>query len=252
MGSTPVARWLTGLPIAPATRVHLLCCPPAGAAASIFHGWSRVLLSSIAISALKLPGREARFSEAPYRRLDDLVRDLAAAVAEHLTPRVALFGHSMGAAVAFELARELRRIGATPPKMLFVSGRRGPALPARVPNVYRAPESELIEKLRALGGTPDEVLSQPDLMKAILPTIRADFEAHETYVYRPGEKLTCPISAFCGLEDPVAPIEDVRAWRDETTGRFRARALPGGHFFLQSARDRLLSAITEDLGPFLQ
>jgi medium-chain acyl-[acyl-carrier-protein] hydrolase len=159
----------------------------------------------------------------------------------------ALFGHSMGSLVAYELARVLRRTGLPTPAHLFVSGRRAPQMLREPQTFHDLPDARFIERLRELSGTPEEVLQHPELIAFVLPTLKADFAVCETYMYRPEPALECPISAFGGLTDADVSRDELAAWAQLTRGPFRMEFFPGGHFFLHDSRPGLLAAITADL-----
>jgi medium-chain acyl-[acyl-carrier-protein] hydrolase len=183
--------------------------------------------------------------------MDALVRPLADAIVPHLTSSdlpFAIFGHSMGALVSFELARALRRLRAPSPVQLFLSARRAPHVPDRHAPLYDLPDSDLVAGLsRRYNGMPRAVLESADLMRMFLPIVRADLTMIETYAYVPDVPLACPISAFGGLEDGAVTRDDLAAWGDHTSGSFTLRMVAGGHFFLQSDRPRLLAALSADL-----
>src|SRR5262249_19393623 len=151
--------------------------------------------------------------------------------------------HSLGALVAFELARRLRRDGGPQPARLFVSGCPAPQARTREKSVHTLPDAEFIEELRRLKGTPAVVLADDELMELLLPTLRADFALCEPYAFAPGPPLTCPISALGGLADDTVSRHDLDPWREQTTGPFRLRLLPGDHFFLQAGQPLLLRAL---------
>ena len=153
----------------------------------------------------------------------------------------------MGALIAFELAHKLRDEYGIVPAHLFVSGRHAPQLPETDPITYNLEEAEFIEELRRLNGTPREILENPELMHLMLPLLRADFEVVETYVYWPGPALDCPITAFGGLQDQEVSRKEVEAWREQSIASFSLRMLPGGHFFLHTARQLLLQMLSQEL-----
>jgi len=159
----------------------------------------------------------------------------------------AFFGHSLGALVAYELARALRRRGGPEPLALLLSGRRGPRRPPREEPIHALPEPQFLARLRELNGTPEEVLGHGELMQLLFPLLRADFALHETWEHRPEEPLAIGVSAFGGLADPDVSREDLEDWRGETRGRFRLRMLPGDHFFLHSAAALVTEAVARDL-----
>jgi medium-chain acyl-[acyl-carrier-protein] hydrolase len=156
----------------------------------------------------------------------------------------AFFGHSMGALISFELARQLRRQHAPGPIALFVSAHRAPQRPAPNPPVHSLPQDEFVEELRRLNGTPEAVFQDAELMQLLLPTLRADFAVCETYTYMPEEPLECPILAFGGLQDHEVSRDDLAAWRAQTHRTFKLRMVPGDHFFLHSARASLVCVVS--------
>lgn len=229
-------------------RARLFCLPFGGGGAAIFREWPRDLWPEIEVWHVQLPGREARHREPPLTRMDALVDPLADAMLPHLDRPYAIFGHSMGALIGFELARLLRRRGAPDPLHLFVSARRAPHLADPHRPLHALPDADLVEQLtRRYNGMPRAVLESAELLRMFIPIVRADLTMTETYAYAPEEPLVCPISAFGGLDDGAVTRDDLAAWGDQTRGSFTLRMVPGGHFFLQTLRPRLLSAIVADL-----
>lgn len=227
--------------------VRLFCFPYAGGAASIFRSWSSKLPPTVEVCPVHLPGRAHRIAEPAYVSLPPLVEAVARALAPHLDRPFAFFGHSMGALIGFELARHLRGRGGPQPEHLFVSACRAPQIPRTQPPTYQLPEAEFVEELQRLNGTPREVFGHPELLKLMLPILRADFAVCQTYEYVPAPPLDCAIAAFGGLDDPDISAEDIRAWGAQTVNRFGARMLPGDHFFLHTAEWMLLAALASEL-----
>lgn len=231
----------------PAARMRLICLPFAGGGATAFRPWADGLPLTVDLCAVQPPGRETRFREPAYTDL----RRYVAAVGDTLETLpelpLTLYGHSMGAVAAFELAREMRRRGRGGPARLVVSGRAGPDQPPRRPPLHMMPDREFRSELKSLGGTPAAVIDNDDLMIALLPTLRADFAAHETYRYVEEPPLECPILALAGAEDPIAPPETVEQWRQHARAGFDIRVLPGDHFFIQTQRPLLLRLLTRFL-----
>lgn len=225
----------------------MFCFPYAGGGASAYRLWAGSLPSDVEVCPVQLPGRESRLREQAFTRPDVLIPAIADALAPYLDMPFVFFGHSMGGMISFELTRELRRRGKTLPLHLFVSGRRAPQVPAREEPIHDLPEPEFIEKLRELNGTPEEVLQHAELMKLLVPILRADFAVNETYTYTDEEPFDIGISAFGGLGDVEVTKEDLELWRTQTRARFRLRMLPGDHFFLNSGKDLLTEAIARDL-----
>jgi medium-chain acyl-[acyl-carrier-protein] hydrolase len=227
-------------------RVRLFCFPYAGAGPSIFRSWQADVLDGIQICTVHLPGRGDRFGEPPFTRLAPLIDALAESIRPFLDVPVAFFGHCMGALIGFELARRLRDEGCEPIH-LVVSALPGPSLLGETRPLYDLPEADFVSSLTALNGIPSEMLEHRDLLDAMLPTLRADFELCETYRYRAEPPLQCRLSAYCGGRDPRCQTSLVDSWRAETVGKFSSRFFPGDHFFIDSARAAVLSAISIDL-----
>jgi medium-chain acyl-[acyl-carrier-protein] hydrolase len=210
----------------------------------MYGGWSDFLPRDVEVCAVQLPGRENRLDEPLIRNLDTLVPMLVDVIRENLNLPYLVFGHSMGALIAFELAQALRRSRLRLPEHLFVSGARAPHLPAARPLLHDLPEPALLEALVDLQGTAREVLEEPELRELFLPLIRADMQLAETYVPSTIEPLPCPISAFGGVDDTRVSREAIDQWHEYTTGTFESVMLPGGHFFLRSRREQILQYIT--------
>lgn len=230
-------------------RVRLFCFPYAGGGASIFRTWSALVSPEIEVCPVQLPGRESRLLEAPFSSIHPLIEVLVPTLLPYLDDMpYALFGHSMGTLICFELARSLRHTAsASPPLALFMSGHRAPQLPDSDSPTHHLPEPEFIEELRRLQGTPEEFLQNEELLRLMLPLLRADFALCETYVYQPEEPLTCSICAFGGRQDTEAPSATIAAWREQTRGAFKQRFFAGSHFFLHKEQRSLLQVLSQDL-----
>jgi medium-chain acyl-[acyl-carrier-protein] hydrolase len=226
-----------------AEPIRLFCVPHAGAGAGAYRTWL-ALRSDVDVRPLQPPGREARFREPSCRQLEPLVEDLAVAVARERGGRFALFGHSVGAIVAFELARRLRREPSVgEPAHLFVAAA---VAPRRVASVTGGPplgDDELVSWLARANGTPRAAFDEPELLQIVLPPLRADVEVYAGYRYVAEAPLTCPISVFRGRDDDL----DVEGWEAETTAGCSVSVFPGDHFFVKSAGPQVLDAIAREL-----
>jgi medium-chain acyl-[acyl-carrier-protein] hydrolase len=229
------------------SSIRLFCFPYAGGSAQIFRDWQQELPNEIEVSPVHLPGRGKRVREKPFTELLALAEVLAAELSPHVDEPYALFGHSLGATIAFEVARTLRREGLQLPLHLFVSGCRAPQLFPTSYRSYDLPSADLISRLRKLNGTPSEILESPTLMEFFLPIIRADLQMIQTYNYSVEAPLSCPISAFGGWQDLEEPPEMISAWCEQTTSSFQCQLFEGDHFFLHSEHDHLLQTISQQL-----
>jgi medium-chain acyl-[acyl-carrier-protein] hydrolase len=236
----------------PSPRLRLFCVPHAGGGTSSFRGWARSFPPGVQLVPVQLPGRESRVEELPFVRLAPLVSALTEAVGPYVDVPFALFGHSMGALVCFELARYLRRAYGVAPVHLFVSGAPAPQLSVRHPAMHELSTPALLGELRRLGGTPDEVLNSEELMRMLVPVLRADLQIVETYSYFADAPLSCPISAFGGLGDARVTRDELAAWRVQTAGEFTQQMVPGGHFFAYDEGRRMANIVARELGRALR
>lgn len=245
--------WIQYLDPKPQARLRLFCLPYAGGSASLFRTFSRYLPAEIEVWPVQLPGRESRLREPAYSRMEPLIDALLAAISPYFTMPFALFGHSMGALVSFELARALRRHpDLQAPVHLFVSGHRAPHLFIKNTATYHLPDEQFMEKIRNLNGTPEEVWKHPELLQLLLPLLRADFEVCETYQWKQEAPLDCLLSAYGGLSDGGVPRETVLAWREQTRSVFTTRFFPGEHFYLHTEQQALLFTLAQELVADLQ
>lgn len=236
----------------PAARLRLFCFPYAGGGATIYSRWPALLPPEVEVVAVQPPGREGRIGERPFHDLAALVAEMHGHLLPHLGERpFALFGHSNGALMAFELARTLRRAGGPLPLHLFVSGRPAPQLPLKERPVHALPHDDFVAELRRLEGTPEEVLQHAELLELIVPLLRADFSLGETYGFAPEAPLEVPLSAYGGARDAEVAEADVEAWREQAAGEFRCRIFPGGHFFVNEDREAVVAEVAADLRPLL-
>lgn len=231
----------------PDAYLRLFCFPHVGGGASIFRKWSDYLPPYIEVCAIQLPGREDRLKEAPFTHISPLVQTLTQVLRPYLNRPFAFFGHSMGALISFELARQLRAQQEPSPVHLFMSGRRAPQIPGSNPLIHTLPEPEFLAELRHLNGTPKAVLENWELMQMVLPLLRADFSICGTYTYCPEPPLDCSISAFGGLEDSGETCDLLRSWHRQTHSSFSLQMLPGDHFFVYTSQPLLLEMLSHQL-----
>ena len=236
------ARWIRRFAAADDAETRLVCLAHAGGAASFYVPYAHALAPKIDVLAVQYPGRQDRWSDP----MIDSVPGLADAIAEALRPwldrPVAVFGHSMGASVAFEVAGRLAAAG-TVPTRLFVSGRRAPSR-YRDGTLHEMDDEALIAEMSSIAGTDPAVLADPELLAMVLPVLRNDFHAVDTYRGTTTPPLTCPITAMIGTEDPRVTRDDVAAWRDHTTAEFEMLTFPGGHFFHVDHQDEVLAVLS--------
>ena len=222
-------------------QVDLLCLPYAGGGASAYRGWDVALGPDVCVRPGQPPGHESRMREPLEVRLAPLVSSLREAVSRDLRPPFVVFGHSMGALLAFELARALRAEGDAEPALLVVSGYRAPHLPDVDEPVHTLDDRGLRARLGEMAGTPAEVLQDDALCELILPIVRADFEVCETYAYEPAAPLDMPIVVYRGEDDHRVPERAAQQWSEHTTRSCTVRSFPGDHFFVRSARAQVLT-----------
>lgn len=243
--------WLSRQSLRPGSALRLFLLPPAGGSSLLFRGWEDAMPAGVDACAIHLPGRGNRLFEPLFTQLEPLVHALGQALLPDLDRPFAFFGHSMGALVAFELSRFLRKSHGAEPEALFVSAGRAPHIPEGRRD-YLLPDAEFVAELRRLDGTPAEILDNPEALQLLLPIVRADFEATQTYEYREEPPLSPRISAFGGSRDGNTPKELLLPWSRHTTGPFSLHMLPGGHFFIEESRSQLLTIIASELRGILE
>jgi medium-chain acyl-[acyl-carrier-protein] hydrolase len=249
--SAEFASWIAIPRQSPGKRLRLFCFPFAGGGGAIYHSWATAL-PDVEVCPVQLPGRESRIREAALSRMSLLIDALVVAMRPYLSSPFAFYGHSMGALIGFELARRLTEEGLSGPSHLFVSARCAPQLGDDRPPLHTQPEHAFIEHVSArYGAVPKVIADDPELMRLFMPTLRADLAVCETYEYRDGDPLNCPISVFGGQKDKGVSAADLDAWRLQTAVQFSLRMFAGDHFFIKTAKAELLRAISEQLTPSL-
>lgn len=239
--------WLLTWPGRRHAPLDLVCFPFAGGSAQVYRGWAKKLPVRN-VHGVQLPGRSSRLDDALCRSVDAVVTEVACAVRAHVREPFALFGHSMGAILAFETARRLHRQGGTPVR-LFASGAAAPSMhEPDAPPAHTLGRSDFVDRLREYDGTPESVFEQTELLELLLPAIRADFEIIETYTFDPATPpVPCPITAFGGREDDRTDEASLKAWARHTASTFDVSWFPGGHFFLDTHEEALLKTLSSAL-----
>jgi medium-chain acyl-[acyl-carrier-protein] hydrolase len=240
-------RWLLCSRPLGAAPWQLFCFPHAGAGTSPYAAWSAALAPDVEVTAVCPPGRERHIGAPPHRAMDTLVEALLPVIRPRLRPPYAFFGHSLGALVAFALALALEQENRGPAR-LIVSSAAPPHLAKPEPRVCRLDDAGLIRQMASYGGFPLQVAESAELLRLVLPTLRADIEIAEHYSVGADYRVRCPVTAFGGLSDAGVPPRALTGWRALTDGPFGLSLLPGGHFYLISQRESLLNALRLDLG----
>ncbi|MEU9579891.1 thioesterase II family protein [Streptomyces chilikensis] len=238
--------WLRRFGEAPGRRTRLVCLPHAGGSATFFFPVARALSPALDVISVQYPGRQDRRHEKCVETLQELARQIVDVLSPGPDdPPTALFGHSLGATLGFEMARLMEARGAAPVH-LFASGRRAPSRP-RHETVHLRDDEGMLAELRLLSGTDPRVLGDEEVLRMSLPAIRGDYRAAETYVYEPGPALSCPITVFTGDDDPKVTLDEARAWEEHTDAGFAMHTYAGGHFFLSNHQTAMLKIISDRL-----
>ncbi len=228
-------------------RSRLYCFPYAGGSINTFLSWQQSLGESTEVCAAQLPGRGGRFLEPPCTSFDELVSTLGRLIAQDANLPFVLYGHSLGALVAFEVARYLRTHDLPMPESLIVSGCEAPHIRSAPKKYEEYSDNDLIQSLGELNGTPPEVLNNAELMQMLLPVIRADFALFSHYQFHRGAVLDIPITVLNGTEDDHIEKENVNDWVSLTRGLCNVQWLEGDHFFIDQSQPALLECLVSRL-----
>lgn len=239
-------RWIRRSHPKPDCAVRLLCLPHAGGSSSFFHPMSAALPPAIEVLSAQYPGRQDRRTEPHMDNLADMADQIIAAIRPFTGDPLAVFGHSMGALLGYEVTLRLQDAALPAPVRLFASGRRAPSL-RRQEELHAADDAALIAELRLLSGPQTAFLDDPEVIAMSLPSIRADYHAVETYRHEPGRRLGCPITVLTGAEDPRVSAEEAHGWAEHTTADTDVRVYSGGHFFLVDHSAQIIALIAEQL-----
>jgi medium-chain acyl-[acyl-carrier-protein] hydrolase len=237
-----LSDWVSAtLPRSNHHKANLFCFPYAGGGVVAYHAWKNLLHPDIALLRMQLPGRETRLREKPFTAFFPLIKALISAIAPWLDSPFVFYGHSLGALIAFEVARMLRDLGKPLPFHLFISSFRAPHLPDPDQMISKLPENQFIECLKQYDGIAPAIVTNSELMEIYLPILKADFSILSSYHYTQKAPLPCPITAFAGLSDPKISAEEIAEWQDHTTGRYNSHFFPGGHFFINESQSEMLA-----------
>ena len=235
----------------PKAESRLFFFPYAGGGPTVFNKWSAEFPSTIETWIAHYPGRGSRYNEPPIKNLATLVEKINNAIQPLLDKPFIFFGHSLGGLIAFELARHLRQRNLPQPNILFVSACGAPQLPDPHPPIHTLPDAEFIKSLQELNGIPSEVVNHSELMNLLLPALRADFEAIETYQYISNEHpLGCPIIVFGGYDDPRVSRERLEGWASHTNACFDSQYFSGDHFFINPVKESIMRSIAKEINVF--
>ncbi|WP_042144954.1 MULTISPECIES: thioesterase II family protein [unclassified Pseudoalteromonas] len=213
--------------------MRLFCFPFAGGNASSFISWAKGLNEDVELVAIQPPGRSNRIADKAYTDTAELVMDLANEIEPLLDMPYVVFGHSLGSQVAFELIHELKARALKLPRHFIASARQAPCVKRKEVLIHLLPDTEFIQEIRLLEGTPESVINNDELMEMLLPVLKADFEMARTYTYQEKPNLDCNLTVFGGLTDRIARSHDLNQWQKHFNQKMTRKMFIGGHFFLE-------------------
>lgn len=229
--------------------LRLFLFPYAGGGPAVFGKWIMELPENIEGIITHYPGRGSRHKEPPINDIFRLAEQLSQSIQSFFDKPFAFFGHSLGALIAFELTRQLHRQGLRQPEILFVSACGAPQIPDPHPPMSALPDAQFLETLERMGGVDSELLRQPEILQLLMPMIRADFEAIESYHYDPNvPPVRCPIMAFGGLADGRVSPEQLEGWAAHSRSYFKSQYFPGDHFFINPYRRAIIESLSMEIG----
>lgn len=243
-----INRWFNTYGLPQGARKRIFAFPHSGAGSSFYHQWAMNFdKDDIDFLGIQLPGRESRFQEVPFSSIESLLHNLSIAIKPLLDKPYVLFGHSLGALIAYELCRKLHQEGFLLPRRLYVSGFRSPELPNPNLELHELPDDQITEALKTYAGTPNEILLNRELMQIFLPLLRADFRLHETWSYEASVPLPCPITALSGKQDCITLPTSMYNWEAQTSSLFEHYIYSGDHFFLNQHQQDIIQHIYREL-----
>jgi len=226
----------------------LFCLPYAGGSEAIYYSWKKYLDSSITLHPIELKGRGKRFDEKLYESLEEAVDDIFENIKDTIVDNdYAIYGHSMGSLLAYELYYKISSENLRKPKHIFFSGYRAPSTIRKRENIYTLPDYDFMEKVIDLGGTPEELMNNQELFQIFLPIIRSDFKILETYNYKEKEnKIECDISILNGRQDSI-DVEEILGWKKHVCKGFKIFNFEGNHFFINNNVENITRIINSTL-----
>lgn len=226
----------------------LFCLPYAGGSESIYYKWKRCLNYSIELEPIELKGRGKRFNETFYESLEEAVYDIFENIkAKIADDDFAIYGHSMGSLLAYELYYKLYNENVKMPKHIFFSGYKPPSIAREERQIYLLPDDEFIKEVIDLGGTPEELVENEELLQLFIPILRSDFRILENYIYREKkDKIQCDISILNGKEDDIT-LEEILAWKNHAGRNFKVYNFEGNHFFINTNVENITNIINKTL-----
>ncbi|RPI01129.1 MAG: thioesterase [Calditrichaeota bacterium] len=245
-------KWLHRFSAVKDPKLRLFCFHYAGGSANVFRAWAGLLPLDVDILSVELPGHGVRLNEPLIDDLSSLVHEIAHKLTTYLDIPYIFFGHSMGALLSFELTHVLWRHMIKLPLHLYMSAHRAPHVDSGKSPLYDLPESDFVQKIQELNGTPTEVLANPELRNIFLPILRNDMKICETYIFKPRLPLPCDMTVYGGLADQDISPDMLLAWKQHTTGQFTSRFLDGDHFFAFQNHEHFSRTLAQDLLPLLQ
>jgi medium-chain acyl-[acyl-carrier-protein] hydrolase len=235
--------WTMAFKPNPQARMRLFCIPYAGAGASAYRDWHASIRDDVEVVGIQMPGRENRFSEPHPGSIDDIVGQLGEVIAQHADKPFVLFGHSLGALVAYELTRAFQQLRGPAPRHLIVSGTRAPRCPRRDEPIHQLDDDTFLERIKSFNGTPPSLLQDMELMKLFTPLLRADFRAAESYRYVDRGPVVCPVTVLGGDGDDGVPLDDLRAWSSMCRSSCDMHVFRGDHFFIHEHKAAVIEIV---------
>jgi medium-chain acyl-[acyl-carrier-protein] hydrolase len=245
-GQSVYSRWIVAGVRPKTPDVRIICFSSAGGSAFQFRQWDSHASGRSEFLGIQIPGHDERFREPLLRRADAIIENIGPSLLGVSDRPFVLFGHSLGALLAFEFARWARRQGAAGPMRLIVASRSSPRVKPEYAPVHELPEQDFMRVLRLYGGTTDSILENQEVMRHFVPIIRADLEVNRLYSYRREPPFEFPITAIWGDSDPVTTKAEVEGWCAETNGVFNLMTVPGGHFFFRDRIGEIIKVIEQE------